>query len=132
MSAFGAQTIELKGGWRCRGCTIKRYHPGFVRTTGFGWSTATQLPVAGCYLPHWPAPGASGGLSGACGLGPGAAGGASGAWGLGPGAAGGGDTSGAWGLDSGAGGLGSVFGGELGEIGLLTSSVLELPTVSSR
>jgi hypothetical protein len=80
-----------------------------------------EVPVAGCYLPYWSAPGASGGLSGACGLGSGEAGGgdASGAWGLGPGAAGGGDTSGAWGLDSGAGGLGSVFGGELGEIGLL-------------
>jgi hypothetical protein len=70
----------------------------------------TQLPIAGCYLPHWPAPGASGGLSGA---------------GLGPGAAGGGDTSGAWGLGSGADGLGSAFVGDVDDIGLLRSSELE-------
>jgi hypothetical protein len=67
------------------------------RRLGSAAVVATQLPVAGCYLPHWPAPGAAGG----------------------------GDTSGACGLGPGAGGLGSVFGGELGEIGLLTSFSLE-------
>jgi len=120
------------------------------------WRAATQsvmivkaewrpsLPLPGCHLPHWPAPGVPSGPSGAWGLGPGTPGGLSGAGGLGSGATDG--LSGAWGLgdpvspffgsrvSAGPAGLGSVLGGDFGEpIGSLAGSgvIAELLTVSS-